>query len=51
MAKALASKKHKDNVLALEGELTKSKANVLALTAQVNGLSKDLDAARSVCLL
>ena len=51
VAKALATKKHKDNVLALEGELTKSEANVLALTAQVTGLSKDLDAARSVRLL
>jgi hypothetical protein len=48
VAKALATQKQKDNVLALEGELTKSKAKVLALTAQVIGLSKDLVAARSV---
>jgi hypothetical protein len=51
VAKALATQKHKDNVQALEGDLTKSEANVLALTAQVTGLSKDLHAARSVGLL
>jgi hypothetical protein len=51
VAKVLATQKHKDNVQALEGDLTKSQANVLALTAQVTGLSKDLHAARSVGLL